>query len=144
VNRRIIATSIAGIAAAASVGTAVALPSKAMSHSGTFTFIAVTTTAHTFGNNHFVGGDKDVRAGHIIGTDSFRCVPVSKTTGNCEVAASYNFGQLYATFTEHFKTGALAGKVTGGTGKFANATGTVTGSAVSQTKEKVTVSWQTP
>lgn len=143
-NRRVIATSIAGVTAAASIGTAIALPSRAMSHSGTLTFVAITTAGHNFANNNFVGADKDVHAGHVIGTDSFRCVPVSKTAAHCQVAASYNAGQIYATFAENVKTGGLAGKVTGGTGKYAGATGTVAGSAVSQTKEKVTIAWQTP
>lgn len=143
-NRRMIAAAIGGIAAVASVGTAVALPSHPSTRSGAFKFVAVSTVSHQFKDGHVIGGDTDMQAGHIIGVDSTSCVPSSKTTANCNVSASYNHGEIYGTFVLNFKDGSLAGNVTGGTRQYKDATGTIKGTAVSDTKEKVSVNYQTP
>lgn len=143
-NRRIVAATVGGIAAVASVGTALALPATPATKSGAFTFVADQTANRNFKNGNFVGGDKDVSGGHVIGTDTIACAPTSKTTANCDVAASYKRGQIYGTFTLNLKDGSLAGKVTGGTRQFKDATGTIKGTSVSQTKEKVSITYQTP
>ena len=50
----------------------------------------------------------------------------SATTGNVNVTVDTTGGFLYGTFTVNFKTGATSnGKVTGGTGSFVGATGTI-------------------
>ncbi|MGN6472138.1 MAG: hypothetical protein ACTHK4_00620 [Mycobacteriales bacterium] len=143
-NRRVIATSIAGIIVAASVGTAIALPSKATAKSGAFSFVAVQLLNHDFANNHAVSADKELRSGKVIGTDTVWCVVPSRTKANCHVAASYKQGQIFGNFTESTKTGALSGKITGGDGKFTGAVGTITGTPISATKEKVSITYQTP
>lgn len=143
-NRPVIAATVAGIAAAASVGTAIALPSRPSTRSGAFTFVAVQTLSHHFANGHAVGSDKELSAGHLIGTDSLACVPSGKTTATCDVAASYKGGQLFGNFTENVNNGSLSGKVTGGTRLYKGAVGTIKGSAISATKEKVSITYQTP
>ena len=143
-NRRIVAAAVGGMAAVASVGTALALPSHPTTRSGAFTFVAVQTVSRQFSNGNIIGGDKDVVNGHVIGADSISCVPTSKTTADCDVSASYKHGELYGTFTLNFKDGSLAGKVTGGTRQFQDATGTIKGTSISDTKEKVSITYQTP
>lgn len=144
-NRRIAAATVGAIAVAASAGTALALPSHPAATSGTLKFVAVQTAQHTFHNGTFVGTDTDMSGGHKLGMDTIDCVPSSTgKTADCEVAGSFKQGQIYGTFTLNFKDGSLAGKVTGGTRKFTGATGTITGQAVSDTKEKVSISYQTP
>ena len=143
-NRRIVAAAVGVIAAAASVGTALALPSHPTLKSGAFNFVAVQSVSRQFKDGNFIGGDKDMRAGHIIGADSISCVPNSKTSANCDVTASYKRGVLYGTFTLNFKDGSLAGKVTGGTRQFTGATGTIKGHSISDTKESVSITYQTP
>ena len=143
-NRKIIAAAVGGITAAASVGTALALPSRPTLRSGAFTFVAVQIFQHNYSNGHSVEADKEVRAGSVIGTDSLSCLPSSSTTATCDVAASYKGGQIFGNFTLTVKTGALSGKVTGGTRQYKGAVGTIKGSAVSATKEKVSITYQTP
>jgi hypothetical protein len=51
-------------------------------------------------------------------------------------------GFLYGTFTISLKTGAISnGKVTGGTGAFAGATGTIKAKDLSSTKTAVTITY---
>jgi len=143
-NRRVIAVAVGGITAAASVSTALALPSRPSAKSGAFDFVAVSTASRDF-KGFTIGGDKDVSNGHVIGTDSLQCV-VSKdnSSGNCDVAASFKRGQIYGTFTLNFKDGSLTGKVNGGTRAFKGAVGTIKGHAVGNNKEKVHLTYQTP
>ena len=144
-NRRLIAAAAGGVVAAASVGTALALPSRPTVRSGAFTFVAIQTVSKDFKNGHFVGGDKDVSGNLTIGADSISCVPSSdKKTAACDVAASYKGGQIYGNFTLTFKDGSLIGKVTGGTRLYKDAVGTIKGHAISDTKEKVSITYQTP
>jgi hypothetical protein len=141
-NRRLAAAAVAGIAAVASVGTALALPSQPALRSGDFIFVANQTTSRDFSDGQVVGGDSDVAGGHVIGSDSFQCKPASKTTASCDVTASFKRGQIYGTFVLNFKDGSLKGTVTGGTRTFKGATGTITGTAQSDTQEKVHIKYQ--
>jgi len=144
-NRRTAAIAIGAVVVAASAGTALALPSHPGTTSGAFKFVSVTVAQHSFHNGNFVGADVDMSGGHKIGMDTIDCVPSSTgKTADCDVTGSFKQGQIYGTFTLNFKDGSIAGKVTGGTRKFVGATGTITGTAVSDTKEKVSITYQTP
>ena len=51
-------------------------------------------------------------------------------------------GFLYCTFTFHPKTGVVTnGKVTGGTGAFAKATGTIEVKTISRTRHAITITY---
>ena len=76
--------------------------------------------------------DNDVRNGKTIGRDVLICTHTGTGASHCHVAFAQNGGLLYARFSLADKTGALKGVVTGGTGSFANANGTLTGQAVSR------------
>jgi hypothetical protein len=144
-DRRIAAAIVGGVTAVASAGTALALPSHPGTTSGAVKFVSVTTAQHTFHNGNFVGTDTDMSGGHKIGMDTIDCVPSSTgKTADCDVTGSFKQGQIYGTFTLTFKDGSLVGKVTGGTRSFDGATGTIKGQAVSDTKEKVSITYQTP
>ncbi len=57
------------------------------------------------------------------------------------VAASLRGGILYARL--HFGNGPITrGRVTGGTGRFAGATGTIYGKSLDRRRTSVTVTWQ--
>jgi hypothetical protein len=145
-NRRVVTAGIGGVAiAAVSLGTAIAVPSHPSTRSWSFVFNAVQTAGHVY-THQFIGGDKDVDgAGKVIGTDTIQCNFSSNgSTGNCDVAASFKGGQVYGTFTQNFKTGALSGKVTGGTRTYNGAVGKISGHAVNNTTEHVSVTFQTP
>jgi hypothetical protein len=144
-NRRVVAVAVGGvIIAAASLGTAFALPSHSSAKSGAFKFIAEQTASRNF-HGYFIGGDKDVSGGHVIGTDTLQCVVQNGgKSASCDVAASFKRGQIYGQFTQDLTDGSLSGKVTGGTRTFKGAVGTIRGHSVSDTEESVTVTYQTP
>ena len=145
-NRRVMTACVAGVAiAAVSLGTAFALPSHPSNRSWAFLFNAEQTASHVY-QHQFVGGDKDVDpSGKVIGADTLQCrVTNNGATGDCVVAASFKGGQVYGTFTQNLKTGALSGKVTGGTRTYKGAAGSISGHAVNNTTEHVSVRFQTP
>ena len=145
-NRRVVIASVGGVAiAAVSLGTAFALPSHPSNRSWAFVFNAVQTSSHVY-THQYIGGDKEVDgSGKVIGTDTLQCrVSSNGSTGDCVVAASYKGGQIYGTFTQNLKTGALSGKVTGGTRTYKGAAGSISGHAVNSTTEHVSVRFQTP
>ena len=145
-NRRVIVASVGGIAiAAVSIGTAFALPSHPSNRTWAFVFNAEQTGQHVY-QHQVIGGDKDVDgSGTVIGTDTVQCNFTNNgTTGDCVVAASFKGGQIYGTFTQNLKTGALSGKVTGGTRTYKDAAGSISGHSVNNTTEHVTVRFQTP
>ena len=143
-NRRVIAASVGGIAiAAASLGTAFALPSHPSNRTWAFRFVANSTAQHIY-TSQAVFGDKEVSGGKVIGTDTLQCKFTSKTTADCVVASSYKGGQVFGEFTQDFKTGKLSGKVTGGDRLYKGADGTITGHSLNDTQTQVSVNFQTP
>jgi hypothetical protein len=70
----------------------------------------------------------------------------SSTSATANVTADLTGGFLYGAFKVNLKTGAITnGKVTGGTGAFKGATGTIKAVAVNKagTKHAVTVTYRT-
>ena len=126
-----IRTSIIAAGAAIALGTtgALVLPAVASAHSASTTlkFISVQKASVTFSKTAFGQQDTDVNAaGKTVGFDMLYFTAVSATTGNVNVTVDTTGGFLYGTLTVNFKTGAISnGKVTGGTGSFVGATGTI-------------------
>jgi hypothetical protein len=124
-------TSLTAIGAAVVLGTTGALvaPAVASAHTGTQTlkFISVTKKSIMLTKTTGAQQDTDVNtAGKTVGFDMLYFAPTSATTAAVNVAVDTTGGFLYGTLTVNFKTGALThGKVTGGTGAFAGATGTI-------------------
>jgi len=142
-----IRTSIIAAGAAVALGTtgALVLPAVASAHSSTHTlkFIAVQKASVQFTKTTFGQQETDVNAtGKTIGFDEIYLAATSATTAAANVTGDYSGGMLYGTFNVNLKTGALTnGKVTGGTGAFAHATGTITAKPISSTKTAVTVTY---
>ena len=142
-----IRTSIIAAGAAVALGTtgALVLPAVASAHSSTHTlkFIAVQKASVTFTKTTFGQQETDVNATNkTIGFDEIYLAATSATTAAANVTGDYSGGMLYGTFNVNLKTGALTnGKVTGGTGAFAHATGTITAKPISSTKTAVTVTY---
>jgi hypothetical protein len=124
-------TSLAAAGTAAVLGTAgaLALPPAPTPHSGTQTlkFVSVTKKSIMLTKTSGAQQDTDVNAaGKTVGFDMLYFAAVSATTGAVNVTVDTAGGFLYGTLTVNFKTGAITnGKVTGGTGAFAGATGTI-------------------
>lgn len=64
-------------------------------------------------------------------------------TGSVLVAAPSLAGSRATTHTMQFSDGSLSGHVTGGTRHFDGATGTISGTAQSDNREKVKIVYQT-
>ena len=146
-----IRTSIIAAGAAVVLGTtgALVLPAVASAHSTTHTlkFISVTKTSIMF--TKATGGQQDTdvnAAGKTVGFDMLYFKSVSATTGNVNVTVDTTGGFLYGTLTVNFKTGAISnGKVTGGTGSFVGATGTIKAKNLNPagTRTAVTITYST-
>jgi hypothetical protein len=142
-------TSLIAAGAAVVLGTTGALvaPAVASAHSSTHTlkFISVTKKSIMFNKTSGASQDTDVNtAGKTIGFDMIHFTATSPTTGAVNVTADFSGGFLYGTGTINPKTGAFSnGKVTGGTGSFAGATGTITAKEISKTKTAVTIKYST-
>ncbi len=137
----------AGTAAALSLTGAILLPAAASAHavSHTLTFTAVQQATVSFSKTTGGSADKDVdQAGKVIGFDVLRFVFNPKTgTASIGVALDTAGGFLYGVL--HESSGPVThGTVTGGTGAYAGATGTITATSnKAGTRTAVTITYQT-
>ena len=135
--------SIIAAGAAVVVGTtgALVLPAVASAHSASTTlkFTAVTTKHVSFTRTTFGNQETDVNStGKTIGFDDVY-ITITGSTATANVALDTTGGFLYGVVTSTNGGKTFAGKVTGGTGAFKGATGTITGKAISSTKTAVTI-----
>ena len=134
-----------GLAATVVAATAAAMPALAASDAKTVTqhFDAKSSASPLFfSKTSFASTDKDVRGGKTIGRDVLSCTDAGQGSSHCYVAFAQKGGLLYVKFALSDKTGALKGTVTGGTGSFAHANGTLAGQAVSHSDVKITLHYQ--
>ena len=121
------------------------LPVVASAHSGTHTlkFIAVQKKSIMFTQTTGANQDTDVNAaGKTIGFDMIYFAATSATAAAVNVTVDTSGGFLYGTGTINIKTSVFSnGKVTGGTGSFAGATGTIKATTISSTKTAVTITY---
>ena len=140
-------TSLAAAGAAVVLGTtgALVLPAVASAHSATHTlkFIAVQKATVSFTKTTGANQETDVNAaGKTVGFDMIYFAATSATSGAVNITVDTTGGFLYGTATVSVKTGAITnGKVTGGTGSFAGATGTIKAKDLSSTKTAVTITY---
>ena len=144
-------TSLAAAGAAVVLGTtgALVLPAVASAHSASTTlkFISVQQKSVRFGKASGGNQDTDVNAaGKTVGFDMICFTATSATTGAFNVTVDTNGGFLYGTGILNTKTGVVSnGKVTGGTGSFAGATGTIKAKNLNPagTRTAVTITYST-
>src|SRR5215472_7765307 len=140
-------TSLAAAGAAAVLGVtgALVLPAVASAHSASTTlkFVSVQKATVTFSKSTFGAQDTDVNAaGKTIGFDELYFAATSASSAAANVTGDFKGGLLYGTFTVNLGTGAITnGKVTGGTGAFKGATGTITAKPISSKKTAVTITY---
>jgi hypothetical protein len=105
---------------------------------------SISLAGHQAGRNGFVGADVDRHKGKVIGYDTVSGTFNRRThVATLDVAAALRGGILHI-HGQQTEAGDFTGKVTGGTGRFKGATGTVTGTQVSPKKTKVVVTYTTP
>ena len=140
-------TSLAAAGAAVVLGTsgALVLPAVASAHSATNTLKFTAVQKATAGFTRATGGiqNTDVNtAGKTIGFDMLYFAATSPSSVAVNYTLDTKGGFLYGTFTFHPRTGVVTnGKVTGGTGAFKGATGTITAKTISNTKHAVTITY---
>jgi hypothetical protein len=120
---------------------ALVLPAVASAHSASHTlkFTAVTKSRVTFTSSTFGMQETDVSStGKTIGFDDVY-ITVTGSTATANVAVDVKGGFLYGVVTSTDGGKTFTGKVTGGTGAFKGATGTIAGKAISNTKTAVTI-----
>jgi len=120
---------------------ATAAPSAPRTH--TLSFAAHTIASKTSGSR-LVEADRLVKSGSTIGYSANTCAfDFAAHTAHCEVTLARAHGQLRAKATINADTGALSGRVVGGTGVYQGATGTVTGGPGAKPDiTDITVHWQ--
>lgn len=107
----------------------------------TLKFTSRTDNTVTITDTISVNQDTDLDGtGKTIGFDN-TYVTITGNTATADAALAINGGFLYATFASQDGGQNWSGEVTGGTGKFKGATGTVTATATSQTELAVTVDY---
>jgi hypothetical protein len=146
-----IRTAIAAASGAVILGTgAFALPAALASPTtGTHTlsFISVTKNSAMFTKTTGAEQDTDIsKAGKTVGFDMLYFAATSASTAAANVTIDTKGGFLYGTAVANFKTGAIThGKVTGGTGAFKGATGTLKAKNLNSagTRTAVTITYRT-
>jgi hypothetical protein len=136
--------SIAAAGTAVVLGTtgALALPALAGAHvaSTTLKFTAVSKAMVTFTKTNFGGQETDVNStGKTIGFDDVNITFTGTNTAKGTVALDIKGGFLYGTIATTNGGKTFTGKVTGGTGPYKGATGTIAAKSISSTKTAVTV-----
>jgi hypothetical protein len=139
--------SIAAVAAAGIVGTgAFVIPALAspQATTHTLTFTSVTKNSISFTKTSIGVQETDVnKAGKTVGFDMIYGVQVSATTSDANVTIDTKGGVLYGTFTINLNTDKITdGKITGGTGAFKKATGTLTATATSNNDTAVKITYK--
>ena len=120
-------------------------PAAASAHSATqtLTFTSVVRNFVSFTSTTGAEQDTDVTsAGTVIGFDEVS-VTLGTTANTADIAFALNGGLLYGTLTISRSTGSATGPVTGGTGSFAGAIGTITGTSAAKKKEAITITYST-
>lgn len=140
--------SIAAAGAAAVLGTTGALlPTVASASSATHTlkFISVASKSVMFTKASGASQATDVNAaGKTVGFDMIYFKATSPRSAAVNVTVDTSGGFLYGTGTINIRTNAFTnGKVTGGTGMFKGATGTIRAKAITSKKEAVTITYST-
>jgi hypothetical protein len=141
---------IAAASAAAILGTgAFVLPAVASStaSSHTLKFTSVTKKSIMLTKASGAQQDTDVsKTGKTVGFDMLYFKATSASSAALNITADTTGGFLYGTAKISFKTGAITdGKVTGGTGSFKGATGTIKAKNLNKagTRTAVTITYHT-
>ena len=104
----------------------------------TQTFEARATAHLQTGAQSFVQAEDDVAGSTVIGHDVIACTS-TRTQSTCDLSLAQSGGLLYAHFVLQDATHTAQGRVTGGTGRYRAASGTITARALSQSVVRVTL-----
>jgi hypothetical protein len=89
----------------------------------------------------FVLAERDVTGHKVIGHDVLYCRS-TRTHSNCQIALAQQGGLIYAHFLLRDSDHSIRGTITGGTGHYRGARGTITGQVQSQSDVRVVLRYQ--
>jgi hypothetical protein len=140
--------STLAVGAALILGTTGALlvPAVASAGSATHTLKFVSVEKNSIEFTKTAGGQQDTdlnSKGKTVGFDVLYFRRASASSADTNITVDTSGGFLYGTATISFKTGKASGKVTGGTGAFKGATGTIKATAISNVREAFTITYRT-
>jgi hypothetical protein len=137
-------TASAGAGLGVVTSTATASTAAPHSKAHTETFISRGEKNIQLGKrSEFTDFAKDIEHGKVVGADSSSGAYNGKTgVVSADVSVLRKGGLLYGRFTLDTRSGAIAGKVLGGLGKFKGAKGTIDGQAVNNKDSKVTLTYR--
>jgi hypothetical protein len=131
---------LAGAAGAAAVGLVPAGLAVASTHSASTTIkFTATATGQTSSKTGFAETGKDTSGGKLIGYYTLSCQARSASAFSCGGAGSTVKGMIYFKFPLSTKSKTFSGTVTGGTGAYSGARGTIKGKSITSKKEAVTI-----
>jgi hypothetical protein len=132
-----------GAVAAATLGlvpaAGLALASAHSPSATTIKFVATRTGQHRSSKTSFEEVGTDTKNGKKIGYYTLSCQMTSATAATCGGAGSFSRGMIYFRFPLSTKSNTFSGTVTGGTGAYTGAKGTISGKTISKKKEAVTI-----
>jgi hypothetical protein len=135
-NRKITLVAAGAALATTAVGLGLDGTASARAANHTMTFKTHQITDKNIGSSD-VATDKNFRARTLVGYDVTSCkINVTTSVAHCSVALARAAGLMYARAHVDVHTGQGSGVVTGGTRRFAGATGTVTVAG-----DTVTIHW---
>lgn len=138
-GRRLIGAGVVAAAVATATVIAVDAQSAGASTAGhTQNFQARATSQLSTGAHSFVVADQDVAGSTVVGHDVLTCV-ATRTHSTCDVVFAQIGGLLYAHFVLLDSDRSILGAVSGGTGRYVHARGTIKGGAVSRSVVRVTL-----
>jgi hypothetical protein len=94
----------------------------------TLSFVSHNLDSTQPANNHLLQAGQEEASGHTVGYSASTCtLEVPTRSLSCHLAEAQMAGMLYADFSISTKSGVVNGTVTGGTGAYNGASGTVSG-----------------
>ncbi len=137
--RRSLLIGATAAAALSLVPAGLALASAHSPSATTIKFVATQTGQHRSSKTTFEEVGTATKNGKLIGYYTLSCQFTSATVAKCGGAGSLSRGMIYFKFPLSTKSNTFSGTVTGGTGAYSGAKGTISGKAISKKKEAVTI-----
>jgi hypothetical protein len=125
-KRAAVGTAVAALVAGGVAG-ATTMSASGAPQTRTVKFVAVETASHNFPPTGFAGTDVERHKGKVIGYDTFDgTFDLTTHVAHLRVAVSWRGGMVFIKGRQT-EAGKFTGTITGGTGKYKGATGTVNG-----------------
>ena len=116
---------IASFVAALVAGAVLAGAAQAAGGSEVIRFVAVRVSQQQPNSKTFIQAENDLINGKKAGHDTLTCKVISQSKANCSIVIVFPAGTLKAKFATGFTQSSGKGTISGGTGKYAGAAGTL-------------------